>query len=574
MLDPSHSLLPTLLPPAHLAQVAYSLVSWLKPVLLFGTLIPYLWVATKIELDTRKFLLPVTVWNGILLGVGALAVGVALAIPIFWAGWPVMILILAGTLWAYWQWRDKRVPNHAKFQLFSADLGKKLEARKARKAQAEAILKFADAKGKHPPIPSREAPEYPIYMAVEALIAPALERRASRVEVISTGPNQPVAPSHVIDGVRYKAEALPPNVVNEAIDFVKKLAGLDLQDRRRRQSVDMKIGGPTRDALATVTTWGSNAGQSLRIDFDRVKSLQVPFDNLGLVGPQLEALKVYAEPAKRHGVVLLSAPSGQGLTTMAYGLLARHDAYTCNIKTLEKLVEAQLEGVDHSQFNPANPTVDFATNLQSILRRDPDVVYCSDVSDANAGRIAAGPGISGPLVYVGMPSDSIPIALAEWLRAVGDVKSATRCLVAVVHQRLIRKVCEACRQPLQPTPELLKRLGVPQGKTVNLFRQNGKVQVKNRIEDCPVCQGTGYFGLTGCFEVLIVDEQVREALAMNDVKNAYLAARRAGKLITVQEAAMTKVRDGVTTVDEVARVFPAAKPAPAKPAAAPGGASA
>ncbi|MFO0828680.1 MAG: ATPase, T2SS/T4P/T4SS family [Phycisphaerales bacterium] len=568
-----HSIASTLLSShsALIGQVAsYTLISPIKPLLLLATLIPYMWVATKIEQDTRKFLLPVVLWNSVLMGVAALGLIAGLFIPIFWIGWPVMILLLGGTLWAYWQYRDKQVPDHAKFKLVSADIGKRMEERKAKKALAESVMRFFNAKGKAIPVPAREAPEYPVHIKVEEIFEPALERRASRFDLATSGPNQPTAPVQVIDGVRYKVEAIAPADANAAIDYIKKMAGLDLQDRRRRQSADIKVEGRTRNALATVTVWGSSSGQSLRVDFDRAKGLQVSFDSLGLLPPQAEGLKALAVPAKRHGVVLISAAPGQGLTATAYSFLARHDAYTSNIKTLEKVVEHQLEGVDHNQFNPANPTVDFATNLQSILRRDPDVVYVSDISDPGAGRNAAGPGLQGPLVYVAIPADSLAGAVSEWFRAVGDLKAAAKGLVAVTHQRLIRKVCEACRQPLQPTPDLLKKLGVPQGKNVTLYRQNGKVQVKNRVENCPVCQGLGYFGMTACFEVMLLDDNMRSMLAEGDFKAAYAHARREGKLITLQEAALAKVRDGVTTVDEVARVFPAPKAATA-PAASPKG---
>jgi general secretion pathway protein E len=431
--------------------------------------------------------------------------------------------------------------------------------RSAKKAIAESTIKFFSPSGKPAAVPARETPEHAVHMSLETILEPALSRRVSRLDLVATAPQQPLVPVHTIDGVRAKAEPIAPQVAVEAIDYLKKIAGLNLDDRRRKQTSEVKMSGPTRDVQATVSVWGSSAGPALRIDFDRSKSLQVSFDSLGLLPPQIEALKTFSDPSRRHGVILVSALPGQGLTTSAYSLLARHDAYTCNIKTLEKGVELQLEGVDHAQFNPANPTVDFATNLQSILRRDPDIVYVSEVTEPNAGRIASNPGIAGPLIYVGVQSESIGAAVSEWFRAVGDLKAAAKGLVGVTHQRLIRKVCEACRQPLQPTPELLKRLGVPQGKSVNLFRANGKVQVKNRVEDCPVCQGTGFFGQTACFEVMVIDETMRQMLAEGDFKAAYAHARREGRLIQLQEAAVAKVRDGVTTVEELVRVFPPPK---------------
>lgn len=549
---------------ADVEPAGFFLTSFVKPLLLLGTLIPYFWIASKVEADTRKFLLPIAMWNGILVGAAVVALLVVLVIPIFWAGWPLAILILAGTVWGYWQYRDKRVPANAKFQLVSEGFRQSMKDRSAKKALAESTIKFFSPSGKPATVPQRDTPEHAVHMTLERILEPALSRRVSRLELIATAPQQPLVPVHTIDGVRIKADAVAPQEAVEAIDYLKKIGGLNLDDRRRKQMADMKMGGPSRDVLATVSVWGSSAGPALRIDFDRAKSLQIPFDSLGLLPQQVEALKTFTDPTKRHGVILLSALPGQGLTTSAYSLLARHDAYTCNIKTLEKMVEMQLEGVDHAQFNPANPTVDYATNLQSILRRDPDVVYVSEVTDPNAGRIASNPGIAGPLLYVGIPSESVGAAVSEWFRAVGDLKAAAKGLVGVTHQRLIRKVCEACRQPLQPTPELLKRLGVPQGKTVNLFRANGKVQVKNRVEDCPVCQGTGFFGQTACYEVMIVDETMRQMLAEGDFKAAYAHARREGKLIQLQEAAMAKVRDGITTVEELVRVFPPPKQPAAK----------
>jgi type II secretory ATPase GspE/PulE/Tfp pilus assembly ATPase PilB-like protein len=542
----------------------YSLVSYIKPLLMLGTLIPYAWVASKVEPDARRYLLPVALWNGIFVGAAGVGLIAALAIPIFWVGWPVMILILIGTLWGYWQFRDKRVPANAKFQLVSENLKKSMAERQARKATAEAAIKFFSPSGKPQPMPQRDTPEHAVHMALESFLLPALTRRVARLDVAATGPQQPLVPLHTIDGVRVKGEPIAPQTAVEAIDYLKKMSGLNLDDRRRRQTADVKMIGPTRDVLATVSVWGSSAGPALRIDFDRAKSIQVPFESLGFLPTQLDSLRAFADAGKRHGVFLISALPGQGLTTSAYSLLSRHDAYTCNIKTLEKNVELHLEGVDHAQFNPANPTVDFATNLQSILRRDPDVVYIADVTDPNAGRIASNPGIAGPLIYVAVPSESIGAAVSEWFRAVGDLKAAAKGLVGVSHQRLIRKVCEACRQPLQPTPELLKRLGVPQGKSVDLFRANGKVQVKNRVEDCPVCQGTGFFGLTACYEVMLIDDAMRQMLAEGDFKSAYAYARREHKLMQLQEAAMEKVRTGVTTIEELIRVFPPPKAAAAK----------
>jgi type II secretory ATPase GspE/PulE/Tfp pilus assembly ATPase PilB-like protein len=187
-------------------------------------------------------------------------------------------------------------------------------------------------------------------------------------------------------------------------------------------------------------------------------------------------------------------------------------------------------------------------------------------------------GLERPLVYVLMPAESMAQSVAGWMQAVGDAKLATRGLSAVVHQRLIRQLCPNCKSPFTPTPEQAKKLGIPSGKQVELFRPSGKIQVKNRIEDCPVCQGSAYFGQIGIFEVMPIDAEGRKYLAENDFRSAYARAVRDFKMIQLQEAALLKVREGLTSLEEVQRVFApkqaatAARPAPAGAPPLPSGA--
>ena len=158
---------------------------------------------------------------------------------------------------------------------------------------------------------------------------------------------------------------------------------------------------------------------------------------------------------------------------------------------------------------------------------------------------------------------------------------ATRSLTAVVHQRLIRTLCPNCKSGFTPAPEQAKKLGIvpaKDGTMQQLFRPSGKVQVKNRIEDCPVCQGTAYFGQTGIYEVMAFDDEARRLLSENDFRTAFARAVREQRMTQLQESALLKVREGETSLEEVQRVFaPKAAPAataPAAGAAAPQGKSA
>jgi general secretion pathway protein E len=312
-------------------------------------------------------------------------------------------------------------------------------------------------------------------------------------------------------------------------------------------------------------TAGSSKGQELRLIFDRARQLNKPIDGLGLLPGQLEALRPFEELEDRHGVVLFGAPPGNGLTTTGYSLIGRHDAYTSNIKTLEHEILTELDGVDQLQWDPDNPDVDYATNLQSILRRDPDVVLISDQIDKETARTAAEPGPKGPLLYVPQRAGSVTEQFQQWAKIVGDVKLAMHGLRAVINQRLVRTVCPNCRQAFQPSSEQLQKLGLPQDKVGQLFQASGKIQVKNKIETCPVCGGAGYFGQTGVFQTMIVGDDTRRLVLAGDLKAAMAEARR-NKMIYLQEAALRKVVDGETTIEEVVRVMaPAARKPKPKP---------
>jgi general secretion pathway protein E len=474
-----------------------------------------------------------------------------LFIPIFWIGWPVGLLILAGPILAYWKVRNSNVPEENRFYLTGASLAEAMAARRQSRASRSAVVEFSDRTGKPQPVPVKEDPLYPVHLLAEDLLGPAVSARASKLEM-AVGAKGGVA-YQTVDGIRYKREPIPPEAGMRLVDYLKRFAGLEVEDRRRRQTGDFMMRGPTGEVTVTLTTAGSSNGQSAKIEFNRAQTHIKPFDALGLLPQQLEALRVFEQPHERHGVILLGAPAGHGLATTAYSFIARHDAYTSNIKTLERDIELLLDGVDQTKFDPNNPAVDYATNLQSILRRDPDIVLITDAKDSETAVVAADPGLKGPLIYVPQALPAIADQLRDWLGRVGDPKQATKGLRAVVNQRLLRTLCPSCRQAFQPTVEQLKKLNLPANKIQQLYRASGKVQVKNKIENCPICGGTGYLGQTAAFEVMIIDDEVRKLLSSGDLKGARAHARR-NKMIYLQEAAMRKAVDGMTSIEEVIRV--------------------
>ena len=556
---------PMLTPVLAEAQILMSIA---KPIMLVALFIPHMRFVAKFELDARRFTLPVLKLNALFLGVALVGLAVIVLIPIFWIGWFVAMLMFAGTMYGYWKYRDQKVPPGEKFKFATDTFSKAMDARRKAAAEKGAQVIFLTAKGERQPVPQKEDPALLVYLALEQALLGPLESRATRVDLASS--QQGVTISMTVDGVRAKRDPLPPDTGNAAIDLLKKVSGLDPADRRRRQQGLCRMESPVGKTELTVTTSGSSSGQTIRIDFDRASRFGKSIDTLGLAPAQLEALRVFEKPERRKGVIIVTTPSGQGLTTLAYALIGRHDAYTSNVKTLEREVQHRVEGVDHKKFEPEPGVEDFGAMLTKIIRRDPDVVLCGDISEPGTAKAAALMGMESPLVYVLIPADSMATAIAMWMQAVGDPKMATRCLSAVVQQRVMRTLCPNCKSPFTPAPEQAKKLGIPSGKEVQLFRPSGKVQVKNRIEDCPVCQGSSYFGQAGVFEVMSLDDEARRLLSENDFRTAYARAVREQKMMQLQEAALVKVRDGDTSLEEVQRIFAPKQAAGApKPAAAP-----
>lgn len=546
------------------------LMSVAKPLVTFATFVPYaVMVSTKLEKDAAYFNLKPQKWATIFMGFGVAGVLAALLVPFWLAGYPLMVALFVAPCAWYMKFRNAELKGtKAKPLTFlDIDFGKLSAERRAKAALASASLRFQRKDRSEHPVPEKKDPAFEVYSGLEALLLGALEARASRVEIGLS--KQGAQVQNVVDSVRYKRDPIVGELATKVVDLLKGFADLDPAERRKFQRGTLAAVRDGNRIILTVTSVGSMQGETVRIDVEREKQLSIALDKLGMSEQQLKLLAdtLNADP---RGVVLVGARPGQGLTTLSYSLLGRHDSLTSNIKTLERRFERIVEGVEHSDFDASKS--DYATQLQSIIRRGPDVVYVADVADPGCAKVICAPNSRGSLIYVGMPSDSVPDILAAWAKAAGDPKAAADPLRLVVTQRIVRKLCMTCRAPYAPSPAEQKMLAIPAGKQVQLYKQSGKVLVKDQPVDCPTCKGTGFVGSFAVVEVLPFDDASRALLATGDVKGAYMQARRTFKCPSLQDSALIKVRAGETSFDEVKRVFapPAAAPAAAaKPAAAP-----
>jgi general secretion pathway protein E len=550
---------------------ALMLVSPFLPLLFLAMIIGWAWVITSIyDKDAQRWYLPRNRWNITHVVVGIVAVGGFVLSPSPIIAFPVVFVLLFGDLFAYYSAHNKhdRVPESAKWNLFDlSSMKQRADAKKDAKLSRGVSLQLIGPSGTLK-APEKETPEYDLRVEVESILIDALERRASDISI------QPASESAAsvifyVDGVAHKGEALELKHSVHVINFLKRVAGLDEQDFRRLQRGDFAIGiGQTRRPCR-LSTSGTSAGLRAKVLFEPDTHATIPFEELGLLEPQLAEAHRLIDSCT--GVVLIASPVRQGRTASLYAFTRQHDAYIRNIQVLEYEQAGSIEGVRHTVWDPTDDGPDYATTLRSILRRDPDIVSVGELPDAATAKEVALGDTARTRVYLAIKSDSALAAVQTFAKAIGDTKQTAKAISGIMCQRLVRKLCSNCKVEYQPTAEMLKKLGVrPDNAPASLYRKGGKVLMKNREETCPMCQGTGYFGQEGVFEIFEIGSEGSERIAAGDLSGLRSELRKK-RLPFLQEAAVHKVLMGVTTVEEIARVTssrrkkpaPQSKPAPA-----------
>ncbi len=533
------------------ASPVYLLSPW-KPLLIVVTFIAWAWlVGTKLDKDARFFHLKVVQWNAIQCAAAGTALVIMLVSGSFYIGFPLGSAVMAAPIWAYWRHRNAEVPPDKQFHLGGGDIRRKLQQRKLAKASERVALHFT-RNGKPVPVPGKEDAQLPLYIAAESQIALAMEHRASRLEFHLTSKGCQVA--RFVDGIAEKHDPIPAEDAARLFAFLKSMAGCDPEDIRRRQGGDFGAEGAVDNATISLTASGSRGAQVLRLEFDRRSRALRTLETIGLIPAQIEELRRHLAEGQRHGVVLVGGSAQQGLTTTGYALVAAHDAYLCNIRTLEHEVVAEVEGITHTPLDGDPAAGGYAAQLQTIIRRDPEVVLACDLPDAESAKVASKMGLDGPLVYVTLAASSLPETLSHWAGLIGDPRQAFGCLRGAIFQRLVRRLCENCRVAYVPSPELAKK-GLPIDTVEHLCRVGGQIQMKNKVVTCPVCGGAGFLGQIAVFETVFLDEEARKHLIAGDLKAATAHARRAKRMIRLQEAGWAHVAAEITSLEEFGRVL-------------------
>ena len=383
--------------------------------------------------------------------------------------------------------------------------------------------------------------EAPIIRFVNSLITQGYKERASDIHIEPFETELIVR--YRIDGILYEVLRPPHKAQASIISRLKIMANLNIAEKRLPQDGRFRVRIAGKDVDVRVSTLPTAFGERVVLRLLDKSSNVLTLEDLGMGGEMLR--QVVGMIGKSHGIFLVTGPTGSGKTTTLYAALTRLNNREKNIITVEDPIEYQLSGVGQIQVNP-KINLTFAAGLRSILRQDPDIIMVGEIRDGETAEIAVQSALTGHMVFSTLHTNDAAGALTRLVEMGIEPFLAASSIVGILAQRLVRTICPDCRESYQPTPEMVREMGLrellPTGST--LFRGRG----------CPKCMGIGYRGRAGIYELLTVDEQVRDLLLQNkDSASIKTAAVRKG-MQTLRDAGLAMALSGETSIEEVLRV--------------------
>jgi len=382
----------------------------------------------------------------------------------------------------------------------------------------------------------------PVIRLVNDILFRALQLRASDVHVHPY--ENKVQIRYRIDGILYDVLSLNRNVLPLIVSRIKVMAGMDIAERRLPQDGRCSVRLGQREVDLRVSTVPTSYGERavLRL-LDKSTGL-LKLEELGLWEDDLKTLDSLLE--RSHGVIFVTGPTGSGKSTSLYAYLSRLNSSEKNIITIEDPIEYQLEGISQIQV-ATKKGMTFATALRHVLRQDPDVIMVGEVRDVETARMAIQSSLTGHLVFSTLHTNDAAGAVTRLLDLGVEPYLVSSSLIAVIAQRLVRKVCEYCRTEVQINPRELQALGVD-------ARQISKDARFYVGKGCEKCFNTGYRGRTGIYEVMLITEKIQDLIYRRESAGKIKKHALESGMKTLRMDGARKVLAGITTVAEVLRV--------------------
>lgn len=346
-----------------------------------------------------------------------------------------------------------------------------------------------------------------------------------------------------VDGLLYDKAVLPWSVAEQVVSRLKVLAGMDIAERLLPQDGRVLLDVETRDYDLRIATVGTAFGERVAIRLLNPQQVLLGLDRLGLFPEQEEILKSLL--GRPHGMILVTGPTGSGKTTTLYAAVSHANEEIRNIMTIEDPVEYRLSGITQIPVRE-KAGITFERGLRAILRQDPDVVMVGEIRDPQTASVGIQAALTGHLVLSTLHTNNAAGALVRLLDMGSQPYLLTSSVLAVVGQRLVRILCTACKRSYRVQREAdLQLLGLPTDRDLTIFGPG----------QCPECDNLGYKGRTGVFEIMVLNDPIRELVLQRKPASAIMEAAQAAGMHTLRDSAIRKVLGGVTSIAELQRLI-------------------
>ena len=536
-------------------------LSWLK--LLPILLLYLLWVKTTdwVNRDCQLLGLPYSVWNVAVYASFLVGLALVVTIPVFVAGISLLGLSYVTPLGIYVWKRNSEVdlhervltPSHIRHLFSQAAGGVGMSIASEGKAAYEkgAPVQFkpegGDTKQKQANlIAARQSPGF---QNAKELVAELVQQRADKC-MLDYSPDT-VALRYQIDGVWHESEGQEREAGDMMLAVFKRLANLNVEERRKRMTGRFTADYNEKTYGAILISQGTQTGERVILQLDRPHSAFKSLRELGMREKMEEQLRQMV--TRPRGLFLFSSPPQGGLTTTVRLALGLTDRYMNDFVAFqdEASPEPLAENIELTTFSSAKGDVPQKI-LESMLRREPNAVVVHEWPNAETAQMLCDHALQDKLVLTTVRAKEAVEALLRVLLFKVPASLFAPAVFGVLNQRLIRRLCDNCKQAYEPAPQLLQKLGIPAGRVEHLYRPP---EASEQDKVCPVCNGIGYFDRTAIFELLTVDDRMRQVLEQQPKLDVLRKVSRQAGNHTLQQEGILLVAQGITSVQELSRVL-------------------
>ena len=383
------------------------------------------------------------------------------------------------------------------------------------------------------------AEDAPVIKLVNMIMLQAVKDKASDIHI---EPDEKILRiRYRVDGILQEGPKPPKDLEAAIISRVKVLSGMDIAERRKPQDGRIMLKLQGRDIDMRVSSFPTVHGENIVIRILDKSSVLLGLAELGM---NTKMLKTFDELIRRpFGIILVTGPTGSGKTTTLYACLSTINTSEKNIITIEDPVEYQIEMIRQTQVNP-KAGLTFASGLRSILRQDPDIIMVGEIRDSETAEIATQAALTGHLVFSTLHTNNAAGAITRLIDMGIEPFLISSSVIGVLAQRLVRVVCEKCKEKITPTDAMLKELKLARKENISIYKVKG----------CTKCKNTGYMGRAGIYELITINDDIKKLIIAKASADEIKQKAIETGMSSLYEDGMEKATAGVTSVEEVLRV--------------------